>query len=288
MDLDQDDAVFYDSEELADAFGADDEDYGSFALPEHEYLEHEAVCEELVDESVPPQNGLYSFLLFFIFYFQMRFLSESAGILLLQFINAILEKLSVTFTMPRTVLTLRKRVGADVITKSITRYAVCPSCHKLLQLDGSPIVQQQRCAHIEFPGDPVCGTNLFKLSAGGRYIPIKTYVYHLIKDTLTMFFRRPGFKKQINHWRKRKVPSGTLADVYDGKMWNSLKDANGKTFVEEERSLMLTLNVDWFQPFDTGRVHLVGGIYLVINNLPRAIHYKPENAILVGVMPGDH
>lgn len=101
-----------------------------------------------------------------------------------------------------------------------------------------------------------------------------------------MFFCHVGFKVQINHWRKRKVPSGTLTDVYDGKMWNSLKDANGVIFVEEECSLMLTLNVDWFQPFNTGRVHSVRGIYLVINNLPRAIHYKPENAILVGVMPG--
>ncbi|OAD80867.1 hypothetical protein PHYBLDRAFT_61914 [Phycomyces blakesleeanus NRRL 1555(-)] len=48
---------------------------------------------------------------------------------------------------------------------------------------------------------------------------------------------------------------------------------------------MLTLNIDWFQPFD-GQTHSSGAIYLSINNLPRSEHLKPENIILVGMMPG--
>ncbi|OAD78443.1 hypothetical protein PHYBLDRAFT_157552 [Phycomyces blakesleeanus NRRL 1555(-)] len=48
---------------------------------------------------------------------------------------------------------------------------------------------------------------------------------------------------------------------------------------------MLTLNIDWFQPFD-GRKHSSGAIYLSINNLPWSERLKSENVILVGMMPG--
>ncbi|OAD68554.1 hypothetical protein PHYBLDRAFT_63532 [Phycomyces blakesleeanus NRRL 1555(-)] len=47
---------------------------------------------------------------------------------------------------------------------------------------------------------------------------------------------------------------------------------------------MLTLNIDWFQPFN-GVIYSCGAIYLAINNLPRSEQFK-ENVILVGLMPG--
>jgi len=42
--------------------------------------------------------------------------------------------------------------------------------------------------------------------------------------------------------------------------------------------------VDWFEPFECG-VYSVGAIYLSIQNLPRDVHFQPEN-ILFGVLPG--
>ena len=48
---------------------------------------------------------------------------------------------------------------------------------------------------------------------------------------------------------------------------------------------LLTINVDWFEPFQLG-VYSLGVIYLTVQNLPRNVRYKPENIILVGVMPG--
>lgn len=47
----------------------------------------------------------------------------------------------------------------------------------------------------------------------------------------------------------------------------------------------MTLNVDWFQPFDR-RVYSVGVIYLTIQNLPRDQRYKIENIIIVRIIPG--
>ena len=43
--------------------------------------------------------------------------------------------------------------------------------------------------------------------------------------------------------------------------------------------------MDWFQPYK----HVtdsVGAIYLSVLNLPRNLRYKPENIILVGIIPG--
>lgn len=47
----------------------------------------------------------------------------------------------------------------------------------------------------------------------------------------------------------------------------------------------MTLNVDWFQPFEHG-IYSVGGIYLSLQNLPRNERYKTENIILIGIIPG--
>lgn len=45
------------------------------------------------------------------------------------------------------------------------------------------------------------------------------------------------------------------------------------------------LNCDWFQPFDLTN-YSVSVLYMVILNLPRAIRFKPENVLIVGIIPG--
>ena len=61
--------------------------------------------------------------------------------------------------------------------------------------------------------------------------------------------------------------------------------SSGQSFLTFPHCFLLTLNVDWFEPLERG-VYGVGAIYLTIQNLPRTIRYKPENIILVGVIPG--
>ena len=56
-------------------------------------------------------------------------------------------------------------------------------------------------------------------------------------------------------------------------------------FLTERYTYGLLLNVDWLQPYKHIE-YLVGVIYLVLLNLPRAIRYKQENVILYGVIPG--
>ncbi len=55
-------------------------------------------------------------------------------------------------------------------------------------------------------------------------------------------------------------------------------------FLQGPFSFLLTVNVDWFQPFSHIQ-YSVGAIYLTIQNLPRSERYK---VILVGVLPGPH
>lgn len=52
-----------------------------------------------------------------------------------------------------------------------------------------------------------------------------------------------------------------------------------------EYSFAFILNMDWFQPY-THTQASVGVIYLTVLNLPRSIHYKRENIMLIGVIPG--
>lgn len=45
------------------------------------------------------------------------------------------------------------------------------------------------------------------------------------------------------------------------------------------------LNVDWFRPFKHSQ-YSAGIVYLVIQNLPRSMRFKPENILFVSCIPG--
>ena len=85
-------------------------------------------------------------------------------------------------------------------------------------------------------------------------------------------------------WRGRmsSIPDSYLGDIYDGCVWHSF--SSGK-FLESPQCYLITMNVDWFQPFVRTQ-YSVGAIYLTIQNLPHSQRYKEENVILVGMIPG--
>ena len=81
------------------------------------------------------------------------------------------------------------------------------------------------------------------------------------------------------------MPDNVMFDVYDGHIWQEFLTYNQKEFLSAPFNYALALGCDWFQPFK----HLtdtVGAIYMVVLNLPREERYKPENIILVGIIPG--
>ena len=114
------------------------------------------------------------------------------------------------------------------------------------------------------------------------YRPLKIYPYQSIKSAIAAFVRILSFIECCELWWRRSNfrESGYLADIYDGDIWSKYR-----TFLDAPNNYLLTLNIDWFSPFVHGR-YSVGAIYLTIQNLPVSIRNKPENIILVGLIPG--
>lgn len=78
------------------------------------------------------------------------------------------------------------------------------------------------------------------------------------------------------------MPDGFVCDIYDGDVWKMFDTDNGLNYLLSPHCYLLTLNVDWFER----GVYSVGAVYLTIQNLPRNERYKPQNVIIVGILPG--
>lgn len=113
------------------------------------------------------------------------------------------------------------------------------------------------------------------------------YVYYSIINTLQRLVSRPNFLEQCEEWRQlcTGVPHGYLTDVFDSRLWQEWTWHDKFSFLDTPGNFHFMLNIDWFQPFQHTQ-YSVGVIYLVIQNLPRAVRFKPENVIIVSTIPG--
>lgn len=186
---------------------------------------------------------------------------------------------------PRTLYTLKKKLD---IKSDLTQYCVCPACHTLYKEKD----YFRKYDHIEFPNHPhalyrqKCGTELMKsikIEKNYKLVPQKIYVYNSITNTLQKFISRPGFIESCETWRKANSSDGFMTDVYDGKLWQE----EWKEYLKVPGNLLLMLNVDWFRVYKHSS-YSIGMIYLVIQNLPRTLRFKPENILIVSSIPGAH
>ena len=115
--------------------------------------------------------------------------------------------------------------------------------------------------------------------------PIKVYPYKCLKKSIEKLVKREGFLENCEKWRKRIVPEGFLCDIYDGALRKKFSSPEKQNFLCSPHYYLLSMNVDWFEPFECG-VYSVGVIYLTILNLPHHERYRAENIILVGIIPG--
>ena len=179
-----------------------------------------------------------------------------------------------------------------------TKFVMCGKCHTTYQYSdciGPNGVSS--CKFIRFPRHPQkrmrleCSFPLLKNvktpSGKLRSIPSKIFCYRSIIEAIETFVNRPGMLETFNHWRSRKIPAGVLADIYDGVVWKSFLGVDGEPFFSSQYCLGLLINIDWFQPYKHIQ-YSVGAIYIAILNFPRALRYRKENMILVGVIPGPH
>lgn len=66
-------------------------------------------------------------------------------------------------------------------------------------------------------------------------------------------------------------------------MWKEFNSDEDTILLHLPLLFLLTLNVDWFQPFNCS-VYSVGAIYLTIQNLPRHLRYRFDSIIVVGII----
>ena len=106
-----------------------------------------------------------------------------------------------------------------------------------------------------------------------------------MKKSIQQLVKRKGFLSSCEKWRNWSVPDDYVCDIYDGRIWKKFNSAEGTHFLRSPYCWLLTLNVDWFQPYEHG-VYSVGAMYTCIQNLPRDVRYRVEHIILIGIMPG--
>lgn len=249
-------------------------------------------------------TALVSWFVYFILFWQATCKISDNGLeWLLRFMFQFIHSLGVTCSneqliqmaaiFPSSLYLLRSIVKLD--RDSFTKYAVCPDCTKLYELDRCTMrvgnrIESRRCTNQPFPSKKKeCGALLARKVVTQQnntvFYPFKVYCFNSVIDQLESILKRPGMQSQCEKWRKRKVKHGFMADIFDGQMWKDFQTCQGKDFLRAKNNLALGINVDWFQPYKRRKDRSVGVIYFVILNLPREERYKWENVIVTGIIP---
>ena len=203
--------------------------------------------------------------------------------------------------VPLTLSTVHRILSYRNCKNDFVQYVVCPSCDSLYEYDDCVETSisghrksSKHCRHVSYPNHHIaskrspCGALLLKKiksKNGYKLVPIKVYPYKPLRISIEQLVSKKGFVENCERWRNRVVPAGFLSDIYEGAVWKKFYSPEMNNFLCLPHHYLLTLNVDWFQPFEHG-IYSVGAIYLTVQNLPRNERYKTENIILVGIIPG--
>lgn len=239
---------------------------------------------------------------FFLTFRVIYNVSDQAILLLLKFVKYLICKVGTAFQISELSNDLRfpKTIqGCYSLLKQnkspCTEFIICPSCHMLYDhsiVASSSRTQIPKCSFVEFPNHPhlrfrqPCNYTLLNsvLRKGTVNLkPKKLYYFYGIKASLSAMLLRHNFLNICNDCLTTQQIKPLMADITDGRVWNELLHTYSSN--SKRNFLGLLVNVDWFQPFK----HIsysVGVIYAVIVNLPRAMRYKKENVMIIGIIPG--
>lgn len=206
------------------------------------------IFTEKVDTSIQnmPNGSTYLFICFFVLLFQLEYLTFTATHKLLDLFRVLFTELN----FPKAIPTIKNQTGFTSLTKDIVIYAACPKCYSIymystnegLCIPGPP----QICSYIHVLKKKNCNTPLFK---NGSNIPLKKFVYHCLISSIQKLFLRQGFEEKCEEWRDYEEAISDNDIIYhcsQAKMWRNIKSSSGDPFVNDERSLCLTLNAGKF------------------------------------------
>ena len=230
----------------------------------------------------------------------MHSLPSRAIVWLLHFLGSLFTFLSqysnnianIAHAFPSTLHRRTSYISKNLSLPSVHRYVVCQACLSLhsysacLERRGS-LTQVKDCPECEKKKKTVPLLREVMTRTGNKkYYPYLMYPYVSLVSSLQSLLLRPKFYNLCEEWRQHPQHHQiVLSDVYDGRIWKDFLSFNGREFFSSRNSIGMMLNIDWFQPYKH-RIYSIGVIYLAIMNLPRAIRFKRDNIIIVGLLPG--
>lgn len=243
-------------------------------------------------------NYSHAWVILWILQFQQRYKLSNISIdslfKFLKFFLLTIDKNKFS-SFPSSLHMAKKMLGISI---KMIKFAACNKCHKLYDIkEISNKTEVPTCSFVNYPNHSMerfrqkCNNPIFKKidSSNSQILrPIMLFPLVSIKQQLTLFFSRKNFELSCRKWAVRKNETEALFDIYDGMIWKNFKDDNDELFFTEayaDSHIGLMLNMDWFQPFINSQ-YSVGVIYAVICNLPRAERFKPQNILILAVIPG--
>lgn len=268
----------------------------------------------MIDKPNESESGcseLRALLLFLLLWQSVFKVADRALLILLKFFKLFLRAVGrmmkadilVNFAniIPETLYMIERKLNLQ--KDSFTKYAVCPKCKTLYTFEEcihkrpSGEAVSAKCSNVEFPLHPhearrqPCGTILMKTMrsrAGKSFLyPKEVYCFRHLTDSLQDLINKPGFLEHCEKWRSRstQLPDNVLGDCFKGRVWKEFQLVDGEPFLAAPNNFGLMLNVDWFRPTLHGS-DSIGFIYMVVMNLPREERFKPENVMVIGIIPG--
>ena len=194
---------------------------------------------------------LVGFLCTFLFSWQAVFrISDGALNVMFKFFRLLLEKISnfngsvhlkiLSQHFPSSVVLARKVQSSN--HESFSKYVVCQRCYTTYQFEDCLKKDGvNKCTFVRFPRHPQkrmrvpCGCSLLKVAktASGKHIssPLKVFCYRSIIQSVNQIVQQPGMLDMLNKWKMRNIPSGIMADIYDGSVWKSFQMVDGEEFL---------------------------------------------------------
>lgn len=102
---------------------------------------------------------------------------------------------------PRSLVALKKYLKLTTIP--FKEYSSCRKCTSIYEN-----LSIKYCRHKLFPAnpsDPSCGSLLLKAVKSKqetKLIPMKSYLYHPLKSSISMLLQKEGYIDLLQHWRK--------------------------------------------------------------------------------------
>ncbi|CAE6438911.1 unnamed protein product [Rhizoctonia solani] len=202
-----------------------------------------------------------------------------------------------TTRLPLTLDTLRQQAG--LAATGLSTHAMCPktSCQTLRDTATMDSKQAYQCTS--------CGTSITRpvtvrrrhQKPSVRHIPVLKYTSCDVQQQLEEILGRDEIQKAMaahhKYLHRPDRPSDLLEDIQHGKTWLEFK-RNGELFFSSDsdipsKNIGFILMLDWFKPNAMQReTQSACVISMCIANLPPELRGRPENKILVGVIPGPH